>query len=92
MNVLETYVFSPVDRKLKSINPNVKNIENPSRTTAASCLKWWNKDSYLHVSQKCKSLAASHFLYDWARDIFDFSFDQKYESINENDKTLKIDP
>ena len=25
----------PVDRKLKSINPNVKNIENPSRTTAA---------------------------------------------------------
>ena len=28
-------IFFPVDRKLKSINPNVKNIENPSRTTAA---------------------------------------------------------
>ena len=28
------------------------------------------------------------FLMDWARDIFDFSCDQKYESINEYDKNF----
>ena len=55
------------------------------------CLKCWNKDSYLHT-RKCKSLAASHCWYDWARDTIIFSFDQKYESNNENDKKLKIDP
>ena len=47
-----------------------------------ACLTWWNKDCYLHT-RKCKSLAASHFWYDWARDMILFSFDQKYESINE---------
>ena len=77
---------------MKSINIHVKNIENGQELRLQGCLKWWNKDSYLHVSRKCKSLAASHFWYDWARDIFDFSFDQKYESINEYDKTFKIDP
>ena len=46
------------------------------------------KDSYLHVSRKCKSLAAFHFRYDFARDIFNFSFDQKYKSINEYDKNF----
>ena len=30
-----------------------------------------------------------HFWYDWARDIFDFSFDKKYESINEYDKNFE---
>ena len=53
------------------------------------CLKWWNEDSYLHVSRKCKSLATSHFWYNWARDMILFSFDQKYESINENDKIFE---
>ena len=45
------------------------------------CLKWRNKDSCLNT-RKCKSLAASHFWYDWARDTIFFLFAQKYESIN----------
>ena len=53
------------------------------------CLKCWNDDSYLHT-RKCKSLAASHFLYNWARDMNLFSFDQKHESDNENDKKNEI--
>ena len=55
------------------------------------CLKYWNKDSYLHT-RKCKSLAAFHFCYDWDRDIILFSFDQKYESNNENDKYVENRP
>ena len=50
-----------------------------------TCLTWWNKDCYFHT-RKCVSLTASHFLYDWARDMILFSFDQKYESINEINK------
>ena len=29
--------------------------------------------------------STSYFLYNWARDMILFSFDQKYESINENE-------
>ena len=55
------------------------------------CLKCWNDDSYLHT-RKCKSLAASNFWYNWARDMILFSFDQKYESDNENDKIFENQP
>ena len=55
------------------------------------CLKRGNTDKYLHT-RKCKSLAASHFPHDRARDMILFSYDQKYESISGNDKTIKIDP
>ena len=35
MKIVKNMHEIEIDRKLKSINPNVKNIENPSRTTAA---------------------------------------------------------
>ena len=56
-----------------------------------ACLTWWNKDCYLHT-RKCKSLAASHFWYDWARDLILYSFHQKYESINEINKNFENRP
>ena len=57
-------ITSPsADRKPKSTNPNAKNIENPSRTTAARPPKTMNKDA----SRKRKSLAAPH-PHDRARD------------------------
>ena len=35
MHVLETYIFIPVDQKLKSIIIDIKHIENRSTITAA---------------------------------------------------------
>ena len=39
---------------------------------------------------KSKSLTTYNFCYICARDLISFPVDQKYESINENDKKIKI--
>ena len=69
----------------------LKKLEIGQELRLQGCLKCWNDYSYLHT-RKCKSLAASHFWYNWARDMNLFSFDQKYESDNENDKNFENQP
>ena len=77
----------PVDRKLKSINPIVKNIENPSRTTAL-------------VAENDEIKIVTYMFHEnanlWRPFIFDtieletfsifHSIRNKYECINEYEK------